>query len=63
VTSAPTTNGKEQTPAALGALRRAAKKAVDLGRQTGTPAYGLENGTIIDAAKPTRKIRKGRSHA
>jgi hypothetical protein len=63
VKSEPKSNGKEQTPAALRALRRAAKKAVDLGRQTGTPAYVLENGRIIDAAKPTRKMRKRRSHA
>jgi hypothetical protein len=49
---------KKTAPAALKALRRAAKKAVDLGRLTGTPAYVLKNGRIVDAAKPTRKTRK-----
>lgn len=53
-----TLNGKKSTPAALVALRRAAKKAVELGRKTGTPAYVLENGQIVDAAKQPRKNRK-----
>jgi hypothetical protein len=37
--------------AALKALRRAAKKAVELAQITGTPAYVLENGRIVDIAK------------
>jgi hypothetical protein len=37
-------NRKKTTPPALKALRRAAKKAVELARLTGTPAYVLENG-------------------
>ena len=37
---------KEPVPDALKALRRAAKKAVELARMTGTPAYVLENGRI-----------------
>jgi hypothetical protein len=41
---------------ALKALRRSAKKAVELARTTGTPAYVMENGKIVDATK-----RKGRS--
>jgi hypothetical protein len=52
-----TPNAKNLPPAALKALRRAAKKAVELGCLTGTPAYVLENGRIVDAAKPTRKTR------
>jgi hypothetical protein len=55
-------NGKRGVPAALVALRRAAKKAVELGRLTGTPAYVLENGRIIDAAKRRRAGRKKRPH-
>ena len=51
------TNGK--APIALAALRRAAKKAVELARQTGTPAYVLANGKIVDVAKPGRKNRTG----
>ncbi len=42
----------------LQALRRAFKKAVELGRLTGTSAYVLENGRIVDAAKKTRGTRK-----
>jgi hypothetical protein len=46
---------------ALRALRRAAKRALELGRRTGTPAYVLENGRIVDAAKRarTRKSKRG----
>ena len=43
---------------ALKALRRAAKKAVELARLTGTPAYVLENGRIVDIAKRPRKTRR-----
>ena len=51
---------KEPVPDALKALRRAAKKAVELARLTGTPAYVLENGRIVDIAKRKRKTRKTR---
>ena len=51
---------KEPVPDALKALRRAAKKAVELARMTGTPAYVLENGRIVDIAKRKRKTRKTR---
>ncbi len=50
-----TSDRKQRTPAALKALRRAAKSAVSLGRLTGTPAYVLKNGRIVDAAKRARK--------
>jgi hypothetical protein len=49
---------KESVSGALKALRRAAKKAIELGRLTRTPAYVLKNGQIVDAAKRTRKTRK-----
>ena len=32
------------------ALRRAAKRALELGRQTGTPVYVLKQGKIVDIA-------------
>ncbi len=54
-------NAKE-TPPALKALRRAAKRAIERARLTGTPAYVLENGRIVDAAKQTRTTRKNRSY-
>jgi protein-disulfide isomerase len=46
-------------PGALQALHRAAKKAIELGRLTGTPAFVLENGRIVDAVKRYRKKQKG----
>jgi hypothetical protein len=51
----PAGNGKNKVPAALHALRRAAKRAVALGRATGTPVYVLEQERIIDVAKRNRK--------
>ncbi len=53
-------SAKEPVPDALKALRRAAKKAVELARMTGTPAYVLENGRIVDIAKRKRKTSKTR---
>ena len=43
---------------ALIALKRAAKKAVELARRTGTSAYILEGGKIVDAAHKKRRKRK-----
>ncbi len=51
----PASSGKKQVTAALKALRRAGKKAVALGRLTGTPAYVLKDGQIVDLAKRPRK--------
>jgi hypothetical protein len=51
-------NKKEPMPPALKALRRAAKKAIELARATGTHAYVLENGRIVDIAKRRRRTRK-----
>jgi hypothetical protein len=49
---------KNQMPGALKALRRSAKQALELACRTGTPAYVLRDGEIVDAAKVTPKIRK-----
>jgi hypothetical protein len=48
---------------ALKALRRAAKRALELARRTGTPCYVMENGRIVDIAKRGLSTRKkhGRS--
>jgi len=59
----PTAKTKKTVPPALKALRRAAKRAVELARLTGTPAYVMDNGRIIDAAKRTRGRRKNRGRA
>jgi hypothetical protein len=45
----------------LKALRRAAKKAVELARRTGTPAYVWENGRIVDIAKRPPKKKTNRA--
>jgi hypothetical protein len=63
VKTKPELKRQETEPAALKALRRAAKKAVELAQLTGTPAYVLENGRIIDIAKRTRRKRRNHGHA
>ncbi|HNS22279.1 MAG TPA: hypothetical protein PKH24_17365 [Sedimentisphaerales bacterium] len=40
------------------ALRRAAKRALQIGLETGTPVYVLEDGKIVDLTKRCR--RKGK---
>jgi hypothetical protein len=52
------TSSNRKEPPALKALRRAAKKALELARQTGTPCHVLENGRIVDIAKRGRRNRK-----
>ncbi len=44
----------------LPALRRAAKRALQIGIETGTPVYVLRRGKIVDIAaeKTTRKSKK-----
>jgi hypothetical protein len=53
---------KTPEPPALIALRRAAKKAVELARRMGTPAYVLENGKIVDIARRGAKAAKKNHH-
>jgi hypothetical protein len=43
---------------ALQALRRAAKKAIELARMIGTPTYLVQNARIENAARWTRKPRR-----
>lgn len=45
------------TPPALAALRRAGKRALELGRATGTPVYVIEGNRIVDATKRKRPSR------
>jgi len=43
------------------ALRRAAKRALQIGLDTGTPVYVLEEGKIVDLTKRHRRnVRKRR---
>jgi hypothetical protein len=45
------------------ALRRAARRALELGLQTGTPVYVMENGKIVDLTKQAcRKPRRKTNH-
>jgi hypothetical protein len=40
------------------ALRRAARRALQLGLQTGTPVYVIKNGKIVDLTKQPRRQTK-----
>jgi len=40
------------------AFRRAAKRALQIGLETGTPVYVLENGKIVDLTKRYRRKPK-----
>ena len=44
-------NGEQMARDALKALRRAAEKAFELARQTGTPCYVLEDGRIYEVLR------------
>ena len=45
----------------LRALRRAAKRALELGLQTGTPVYIWKDGKIVDLTKEHRPLKKSKS--
>ena len=56
----PQTREIEET---LRALRRAAKRALELGLQTGTPVYVWKNNQIVDLTneqKPSKKTKSKR---
>ncbi len=53
----------KRPPAALAALKRASQQALDLARQTKTPAWVLDGDKLVDAAKSQRKPRKKSEHA
>ncbi len=42
------------------ALRRAAKRALEIGLQTGTPVYVIKHGKIVDLTKEYRRQAKRR---
>ena len=42
------------------ALRRAAKRALEIGLQTGTPVYVIKDGKIIDLTKEYRRMARQR---
>lgn len=43
------------------ALRRAARRALELGIKTGTPVYVIRNNKIVDLTKDQPAARKSRS--
>jgi hypothetical protein len=45
----------------LRALRRAAKRALELGLQTGTPVYVWQNNRIVDLTKEQTPAKKSKS--
>lgn len=45
--------------AAMPALRRAARRALQLGLQTGTPVYVMKEGKIVDLTKGKRQKGRG----
>ena len=45
----------------LRALRRAAKRALELGLQTGTPVYVWKNNRIVDLTKEQKPAKKSKS--
>jgi len=45
----------------LRALRRAARRALELGLQTGTPVYVWKNNKIVDLTKEQRPSKKSNS--
>jgi len=54
----PQTREIEET---LRALRRAAKRALELGLQTGTPVYVWKNNQIVDLTKEQKPSKKTKS--
>ncbi len=42
------------------ALRRAARRALELGLRTGTPVWVIKSGKIVDLTKERRRRSKGR---
>jgi len=56
--------GSSPSPEAKGtlrALRRAARRALELGLQTGTPVYIWKNNQIVDITKEQRSSKKSKS--
>jgi hypothetical protein len=42
------------------ALRRAARRALQIGLETGTPVYVIKKGRIVDLTKEKRRRRRAR---
>jgi hypothetical protein len=51
----------EETNDTLRALRRAAKRALELGVKTGTPVYVIKDNRIVDLTREQRVVKKSTS--
>jgi Fe2+ transport system protein FeoA len=51
-------SNSQETNDTLRALRRAARSALRLGIQTGTPVYVIKDGQIVDLTKQTSRAQK-----
>jgi len=49
---------KLETAATLRALRRAARRALELGIRTGTPVYVIKDNRIVDLTKEDRQVHR-----
>ncbi len=56
----PATKAKQQ-PVALAALKRASQQALEVARQTNTPAWVMEGDKLVDATQPAGKKGNGRA--
>jgi hypothetical protein len=54
----PIVASRDSKPIALPALQRAAKSALELGKQTGTLVYVTQDGKIVDLTKQALRTTK-----
>ena len=57
----PRSSPSPEAKGTLRALRRAAKRALELGLQTGTPVYVWKNNQIVDLTKQRKSSKKSKS--
>jgi hypothetical protein len=50
--------GDRETEATMRALRRAARRARELGARTGTPVYVIQDNHIVDLTKQDRAVHR-----
>ena len=55
-----TVTRSKETNDALRALRRAARRALELGIRTGTPVYVLQDNQIVDLTRQSRRPKKSK---
>lgn len=63
MSTAPRNSKDSDIIASLPALRRAAKRALQLGIETGTPVWVMKDGKMVDLTKQHRRKKRARSKA